>query len=265
MSLAWLASYPKSGNTWVRLMLLSYLEDKPLDTGRPVQWRGRWSKNPVVADIADAASKGGMWSPEQPGPVTVKTHFLPGAEVHRPYRDITSKVLYIVRNPRDVLHSAERHLDVSPRHRSAFARHFVAHHGFDGWRRTGWGSWVESVAEWASPERHFPGADVRVFRYEDIKADPVASLSAMVGFLGLDDPVDDERVDRAVRNSKLDKMRQQEQRTTTPEQKKGSFFGQGLSGQSLADYGADVEESYLRLLDEDSAFADVAKRWGYKD
>jgi hypothetical protein len=265
MSLAWLASYPKSGNTWVRIMLLNYLEDRPpLETDDPVQLRGGGSTNSAVADIADLASETGLPRPSDHAvPLTLKTHFLPGVEVHHPYRETTTKVLYIVRDPRDVMHSAERHLDVSPKHRAAFARHFIAHHGFEGWRRTGWGSWVENVTEWESPERHFPNAEVCVVRYEDMKRDTVGSLSRIVGFLEWDGRVDGARVERAVRNSELDKLREQQRRADKPGKGRNQFFGQGLSGQSLADYGEDVEESYLRLLDEDSTFADVAKRWGY--
>jgi hypothetical protein len=261
MSLAWIASYPKSGNTWVRIMLLSYLEDKPMDMGRsrPVP------ANSKVVDLAEILRQNVSWSPHRADMVTVKTHFLPGVDVHRPYREATSKVLYIVRDPRDVIHSAERFLDISPTHRTAFARHFIAHHGFEGWRRQGYGTWAENVSEWASPERYFPDADVCVIRYEDMKSDAAGSLSRIVGFLALGDQSDDGRIERAVRNSKLDKMREQEGRIKTSEQDKNPFFGRGLSGQSLVDYGEDVEEIYLRLLDEDSAFADLAKRWGYTE
>lgn len=261
MSLAWIASYPKSGNTWVRIMLLSYLDDRPLDMGRikPVP------ANPATVDLAEMLSQGILWPPRREGLVTAKTHFLPGVDVHRPYRKTTSKVLYVVRNPRDVIHSAERFLYVSPAHRTAFARHFVDHQGFEGWRRTGFGTWAENVSEWASAERYFPDADVCVIRYEDLKGDAAGSLSRIVGFLGLDDGADAGRIARAVRNSKLDRLREQERRINTPEHNKNPFFGRGLSGQSLVDYGADVEESYLRLLDEDSAFADLAKRYGYTE
>jgi hypothetical protein len=263
MPLAWLASYPKSGNTWVRLMLLSYLEDEPLDMSRKHDWHGDWSRNSVVADLGEMLNEGVAWSPQQAGLVTMKTHFLPGVEVHRPYREAARKVLYIVRNPRDVIHSAERHLGVSPRHRTAFARHFIAHRGFEGWRRLGWGSWVENAAEWMSPERHFPNADVCVVRYEDMRSDAAGSLSRIVRFLELDDRVDADRVERAVRNSTLDRLREQEQRTCSPQQSQNLFFGRGLSGQSLRDYGEDVEESYRRLLAEDATFAELANRWGY--
>jgi hypothetical protein len=261
MSLAWIASYPKSGNTWVRILLLSYLEDRPMDMGRgrPIP------ANSTVVDLAEMLRQDVRWSPHRAGLVTVKTHFLPGVDVHRPYREATTKVLSIVRDPRDVIHSAERFLDVSPRHRTEFARHFIAHHGFEGWRRQGYGTWAENVTEWASPERHFPDADVCVIRYEDLRSDTAGSLSRIVGFLGLGDGSDGDRIERAVQNSKLDRMREQERRTHRPEQSRSPFFGRGLSGQSLADYGEDVEESYLRLLNEDSAFAALAKRWGYTE
>src|SRR5688500_8544594 len=106
-------------------MLLSFLEDRPVDIGRsrPVP------ANSAVVDLAEMLRQNVAWSPDRADLVTVKTHFLPGVDVHRPYREATTKVLYIVRDPRDVIHSAERFLDISPHHRTAFARHFIAHQG----------------------------------------------------------------------------------------------------------------------------------------
>lgn len=262
MPLAWVASYPRSGNTWTRIMLSSYLQDEQ------IQFRvaEMGFLDDAVTDLIDVFDHGRMLPRDLPHTLAVKTHFLPGADVHLPYRSATGKVLYLIRDPRDVLHSAERFLHVSPTHRAAFAKHFVAHRGAEAWEKTGYGSWPQNVLEWTSPERlhrHFPDAEICVVRYEDLKRDPAGLLYKMIDFLGLDTDIDVDRVQRAVRNSSLDVLRGVEQLDTSRGVTSEPFFGRGLTGQSLSDYGEDVEEAYLRLLQENEEFAQVAIRYGY--
>jgi hypothetical protein len=189
-------------------------------------------------------------------------------DIHRPYRSATTRVIYLVRNPRDVIPSAERVLQISPDRRAAYATHFIENRGLVPWQRMGYGSWVQSVLEWTSPERlqrHFPNAQVCVVRYEDMKRDTVGSLHKMVDFLGLDREIDPDRVQRAVQNSTLDKMRDAENKRDDARRhmELRPFFGQGLSDQSLSGYGDGIEEAYQRLLREDSEFAGLATRYGY--
>jgi hypothetical protein len=262
MPLAWIASYPRSGNTWTRILLASYLTD-----GRP-DWRiaELGSLHDAVPDLYDLFLQGRMLPLNRSQIVAAKTHYLPDVEIHQPYVSATTKVLYLIRNPRDVLPSVERMLRISPRHRTAFAQHFIAHRGFEGWQKVGFGSWPQHLLEWTTPQRlhrTFPGAEVCVVRYEDLKSDTVGCLHRMVEFLGFDEQVDPERVQRAVDNSALDKLRETERRDTTRDPRLNQFFGHGLSDQSLSGYGEDVEEAYQRLLREDDEFGGLAARYGY--
>ncbi|GAA4471942.1 sulfotransferase domain-containing protein [Phytohabitans houttuyneae] len=262
MALAWIASYPRSGNTWTRILLANYLQDEQVE----LEMNRLRAMHPGVPDLFHVFSQGRLLPLDDPRPRAVKTHFLPGVDVLRPYRDATRKVLYLVRNPRDVILSVERFLHVSPARKADFARNFIAHRGLSIWRRTGFGSWPQSLREWTSPERlrqHFPNADVCVVRYEDMKQDTVAALRKMVDFLGFDTPADPERVRRAVAHSALDKLRAAERRVEPPAAERFPFFGPGLSGQSLAGYGADVEEAYRRLLKQDEEFSALVEKYGY--
>ncbi len=263
MPLAWLASYPKSGNTWARLLLASYLRDTQVRLR--MAELGRFDD--AVPDLVSAWRGGRTLLNDRSWPLAVKTHFLPGMSIHRPYREATTKVVYLLRNPRDVIPSAERMLQISPEHRAAYARHFIDNRGFGPWQRLGYGSWTESVLEWTSLERlqrHFPNADVLVLRYEDMKRDTAGALYKMIDFLGFEDEIDPDRVHRAVRNSALDKMREAERSDdSVRDLRLRPFFGQGLSDQSLAGYGADVEEAYRRVWHEDVEFATVAGQYGY--
>ncbi|GLX99213.1 sulfotransferase domain-containing protein [Herbidospora sp. NBRC 101105] len=262
MPLAWVASYPRSGNTWTRILLASYLRDAAISF--KVAELGVLDE--AVTDLIDVFEHGRALPLDRPGTLAVKTHFLPGADVHRPYRDAVGKVLYLIRDPRDVLHSAERFLRVGPGHREAFAHHFVAHRGARAWEKVGYGSWPASVLEWTSPDRlhrHFPGAEISVVRYEDLRRDPVAVLREMIVFLGFDDDPDPGRVERAVANSRLDVLRGVEKKDDTRGAPAEPFFGDGLTRRSLAGYGPGVEQAYARLLDGDAEFAGLARDHGY--
>jgi hypothetical protein len=262
--LAWVASYPKSGNTWVRIMLAGYVLDRAVD--------GMATLNRTVPDFPQEFRHGRALRAEGTNTLAVKTHFLPTVEVMRPYRAATGKIIYIVRNPRDVILSSERFLHIAEEHRVAFAKHFLENRGVEDWRRTGWGSWPQHVNEWTSPdviERCFPRAELCLVRYEDMRRDPVATLTTLVKFLELDGGADLGRVVRAVENSTLDRLREVERRdrSGTTEAFRAnsptSFFGPGLTGQSLAGYGDDVEAGYLRLFADDEEFAACAARFGY--
>jgi hypothetical protein len=264
MALAWIASYPKSGNTWTRILLASYLRDKQVEV-RLAQL-GRFDD--AVPDLVTLMRAGRMPPVDRSQPLAVKTHFLPGLGIHDLYRAATTKVIYLVRNPRDVIPSAERMLNVSPDRRTAYARHFLEHRGVVPWQRMGYGVWTENVREWASPgllQQYFPNADLLVVRYEDLKQDTEDALRTMVEFLGFDSEIDPDRIRRAVENSALDKLRRQERQDDSLRfrDQNPAFFGQGLSGQDLTGYGDDIEQAYRRLLQEDEEFSSLAARYGY--
>lgn len=268
-SITWVTSYPKSGNTWLRVMLAAYRIDGPIEA------------LDVLADHVPNFSvmlgEGRLLPTDSPTPLTVKTHFVPSRPVLQWYREAADKVVYVVRNPRDIIFSAARQLNIREEKKPDFARHFVANDGLSIWEESGWGTWPQHVREWTELDQvrqYFPAMNVLVVRYEDMRADPGAELYKVLDFLKLDDSVDSARVERAVRNSSLEKMREVEKRernreyhtwvNTSRNQYFGEqFFGQGLSKQSLAGLGADIEESYQQLLNSDGDFARCAKRFGY--
>jgi hypothetical protein len=264
-SVTWLASYPKSGNTWVRFMLANYL------LGVPVSSMDSLDKE--VPDYTRLLSQGRMVPLDNSRQMIVKTHFLPELEVMQSYRRRTGKIVCLVRNPRDVILSSARMLNVADAKKGAFVKDFIAHRGVPHWIKNGWGTWQRSVQEWTTPEgvrEYFSGAEVLTLRYEELRADPAVSLRRVVDFLDLGGPVDGCRIDWAVENATQRKMRIIEQL----EQASGinayldlshrkPFVGAGLTGQSLATLGADVEAAYRQWLAEDEEFRLCVERFGY--
>jgi hypothetical protein len=265
-AVSWIASYPKSGNTWTRVMLASYLLDRQVASQEELER--------VSYDLQRLLVHGRLVPLEGPWPPVVKTHFLPRAEILRQYRDVTRKVVYLVRNPRDVIPSSARHLAIKPEMTPEFAQRFIEGRGVPIWKEVNWGTWPESIREWTTPElvaRHFPNVEVRIWRYEDMREDTAGCLGQILDFLGLLDAADPDRVTRAVQNSSLERMRAAEAADRTRgmsalrELPRNSFVGEGRRDQSLAEtLGQEVEDAYRRLLKEDEEFAALTRRFGYE-
>src|ERR1700730_13655397 len=85
----WIASYPKSGNTWVRFMACNLLYG-PQDSAAAL--------NTLAPDIHEMEATVG------PAPASLlKTHF--GFSPLLPHVDQTAAAIYVVRDPADVLAS----------------------------------------------------------------------------------------------------------------------------------------------------------------
>ena len=183
----WIVSYPKSGNTWTRFLIANLVAgDKAVD----------WSNiERIVPDIyfnRDPLLK------DLPRPRYFKSH-----EGYRPdYR----RVVFIVRDPRDVAVSYYhfvRKTKMLPADATMddFMRKFI-----DG-QIDPYGNWGENVGSWLGARR---GSDnFLVVRYEDLLENAEAELARIADMLGL---VADERLFRhAVENSRADRMRELEQ------------------------------------------------------
>src|SRR4051794_40522284 len=130
----WIASYPRSGNTWLRFLLCAYLQGAARDSQEmesriPNLHRGNidqaWAHDPVLG----------------------KTH-LSWNERH-PHRPESRGCIYLIRHPKDVLLS---NLNYSKLQREAegdraFVLDFIRCGGVPGWRED-LGSWEEHAGSW---------------------------------------------------------------------------------------------------------------------
>lgn len=237
MRVIWLASYPKSGNTFARMLLHDYLFG-PAETSAMVGRRIP-DIHIVLSQKSRLPSKGGKAG-------IVKTHFCFSGK--HPYAKETAGFIYILRNPRDVLLSNARYLGAaSDGPLKEFSRTFIGNMGVPRWRQMGFGSWPEHLASWLAATPRMPHIFVR---YEDLRSDAPNVLKRMVRFLGLQP--DDSKIRMAVENCAIDRARE----TETEDRKQGRaslffgskggepFVGEGKMGQSLADIGEDIEKAY---------------------
>jgi hypothetical protein len=262
LSLRWIVSYPRSGNQVTRVALANYLLDR---SASPEEM------NRLAPEITSLAAEGRLLPIEGPLPLIGGTMLLPDAPLLRRYKSATAKVLYLVRNPREVIPSAVRRLDISVSKRADFARHFITQGGISDLIPGMWGPWPEHVRAWTSPEalrRYFPNAEVLPMRFEDLKREPVGNMRRIVDFFGIDDPADPARVERAIANLAADKMdaaAAHEQRLShMPFVYNPPAPCAEPPCRNLADFGEDIEAEYLRLLAHDAEFLSCAKQFGYE-
>ena len=245
--IVWLASFPRSGNTWLRAFLHNYLRDRgePYDINRLqdfslIECDARWYRGldprPVVElgkeEVAALRSKApAAMTRASPDSVFVKTHNALIEDRGHLLIDpaLTAGAIYVVRNPLDVVLSYGAHFGVSLDDAIAAMTHegtqSIANqenHVYEVF-----GSWDQNVRSWtaqASPA-------VLVLRYEDMQAAPEAAFGRVAGFLGLHSDAD--RLDRAIRHSSFDMLRQQEERRGFRERslKSPRFFREGRVGQ----------------------------------
>jgi hypothetical protein len=178
-----LASYPRSGSTWLRFVLTDVL------TGRPPEWS---FVNGFIPDVGAHRRSAGVLPN---GGRIVKTH---DRRAH-PCR----RAVYLVRDVRDVVLSEYR-LQLRGGHEVSLDEH-VHHAIFD--RGSLFGTWKEHVDYWLSSPLARRG-DLLVVRYEDLRADASQQLERIIGFLGL--TASDTAIEAALERNSLARMREKE-------------------------------------------------------
>ena len=244
--LVWIASYPKSGNTWMRAFLHNYIRqsDAPGDINHltdltaadvnPERYR-RYDPRPASRySIADVQRMRRLVHRDlttlDSTLVFVKTHnarlHVEGAPLITP--EVTAGAIYIARDPRDVAVSYSRHRGRSIDDTIAFmADPEAATGGTDKKIYERLGAWSEHVHSWMSAR----DPRVQIVRYEAMTAAPEAIFGRLVRWLGQEPPP--ERLNRAIKFSAFDELRAQEQAKGFKErvaESTGPFFGSGQPG-----------------------------------
>lgn len=247
----WLASYPKSGNTWLRVFLYhitrimmgvpldgndlnrlnrsSVYEAQLLDLyshflGKPVaevDWQAIVPVRPRVhAEVARRVK----------GPMMLKTHLalisVDGTPVIN--LDVTLGAVYVVRNPLDVVLSLSDHMRIP-------LEYAVETLCLDGYRvphtaieiYEPWGSWREHVGSWTSTGQE----TILPIRYEDMLSSPTRTFRAVMNHLGQRPTA--AQLDEAIGLSSFERLSEIEKEVPFRERAQGveRFFRVGRAGQ----------------------------------
>lgn len=271
-SIVWLASYPKSGNTWLRMFLANYLMDttEPLPLAKAHQFtlgdaipetyaiiaRRPVDPNDEAAILALRPAVLRAIVANKADINLVKTHNRNAALKGRDLipAAYTRLALYVVRNPLDLVISYANHygIAVGVAARAIGAPSNRVNPGPKNVTQY-LGSWSDHVTGWTRT-RKFP---VCTLRYEDMIADPQKTFSAALKRMRV--PLDDARLDRAIEFSSFDQLRSQEDEHGFVEKSRHAdhFFRTGQAGLWREQLAPDI----VRLICE--RHGKVMRRFGY--
>jgi hypothetical protein len=223
-NIVWLASYPKSGNTWIRAFLANLVANRaapvPLSelpnygrieadpelyssvAGKPsteLDFDALCALRPLVAAAIVAAA---------PRTVFVKTHSMAGMHEGIPLitPQGTAGAIYVVRNPLDVAISMSHHFAIdldaaidylgderaATENSNLFVTEFL-------------GSWSQHVKSWADGESD----RVIIVRYEDLIEKPAKAFGRVAKLVGVDDRA---RISRAIDHASFASLSNMEKR-----------------------------------------------------
>lgn len=242
----WLASYPKSGNTWIRAFLANYLANR----SKPVpinelpdhilgdnlilhyeQFTGRKYEDMDTEELARLRPQIHMWfAQSRREDVFVKTHNAMATAEKVPLitPTATAGAIYVVRNPMDVAVSFAHHYQIDyDRAIQALAAEEYRLPSSSGILPQYLGSWSRHVTSWNTA----PGLTLIRLRYEDLRNKPVKAFGQLTRFLGL--PEDRSRLKKAIKFSSFGALAKQEKVTSFVEARpdgKAPFFRSGQVG-----------------------------------
>jgi aryl sulfotransferase len=274
--IVWLASYPKSGNTWLRILLSNFQLDNgqpvdinALDVGRVASDRKSFDSTLGIASADLTEEEIEYYRPEAYRCLAARSAETLYIKIHDAYTltsaseplipaDVTRGAIYMTRNPLDIAVSWAYHFTIPVEasvERLGLETTTLA--GNPGCLKTQLKqrllSWSRHVSSWLD-QRSIP---VHIMRYEDMCLRPIETFTAAVRFLGWAEDMD--RVRRAVAFSSFEVLRQQEEARGFKERLPGaaSFFRHGRTGAWRAHL---TEEQVARVI---CAHGPAMRRLGY--
>ncbi len=236
------ASYPRSGNTWMRFLLCEVLTESKADfrsvtfTIPAIRLRSLYGTIPSI---------------------------LPGGgrllRTHEQYNRVYKKAVYFVRDPRDIVvsnYEFERGLPHFPA--KSFDNFLIS---FTRGKINSFGGWSDHVRGWLD-SRLANSDDFLLVRYEDLRSDTERIVTKIVEFL--DVSVDSEKIRRAIANNSLHRMRQKEDdsRGWSPESGAAIEAGRQVRVGSVGGWRDRLSHAQVDLIEHYAG--DLMRLLGYK-
>jgi hypothetical protein len=271
-SIVWLASYPKSGNTWLRAFLANYIFKTPEPV--PINKVHNLGFGDAIANMYRKVSRGAFVGTDPRSTAKWRDHVLQAIVANKAHvnfvkshnengsafgtrlipKQLTRSSVYILRNPLDMIISYASHygqeIDEAIAATSNGSNVLVGA-GPNAFQFLG--RWSNHVVGWTQT-KDFP---VLALRYEDLQEDPHDAFARVVSHIGL--PLDEDLLDRSIRFASFDELRKQENKGGFIEnsEKQERFFRSGKSGQWQDVLSDDQVERVQR------AHGKVMRRYGY--
>jgi hypothetical protein len=247
--IVWLASYPKSGNTWFRVFLANIMSNSEIPADINELFDSTIASNRQVFDETTGFSASDLTLKEieklRPyvyDSIAEKSSGLTFMKIHDAFiytsegRPLVSenagfKAIYIIRNPLDVAVSLAHHLSV-PMDKAvenicnesfSFCNHVDRLHNQLEQRLL---SWSSHVLSWTG-QKLLP---IKVLRYEDMLNNTFQTFTDALKFIGIEKT--ENEILKSIRFSSFDELQKQESLKGFKEKSPGpeSFFRKGRNG-----------------------------------
>jgi Sulfotransferase domain len=185
-----ITSFPRSGNTWTRFLIGNLIHQES-----PVTFNNVESRIPEIYGNSDQAMR------RLPRPRMLKSHESFDARYAR--------VIYVVRDPRDVAVSKYHYNIATGTHPAGYPIEDFVPRFIAGEFHSMWGTWADHVMSWLSLRTN--GTGFLLVKYEDLKLETKTTLERIAAFLkrwsfpALD--LSPQKIERAIQLSSPERMR----------------------------------------------------------
>ncbi len=225
----WIASYPKSGNTWVRSIISSYffsntgdfdfslLKKISLYPG-PKYFKKNIDKPGEVSLYWEASQRNIIQSEQQ---TFLKTHNALVALNNRSFttEKTTLGAIYIIRDPRNILSSLKNHYGFNDynetfefmKNEKKYIWDVRKKNDFSGFQFLG--SWTDHYKSWIENTKF----KTLIIKYEDLEKDCYSTSHKIIKFIlmlnGQNTKVDEKKLFRSIQTTKFDILKKKESDT----------------------------------------------------
>ena len=239
----WLASYPKSGNTWIRYFLKSYfnssdknfsLDAKNNDDFYSTSFPNIFLLNDMKIDYFNFGNIIKNWIPMQDfinlnnQTNFLKTHNAMCTINNYHFTNISNTLgaIYIVRDPRSIVASFADHFQIS--HKETVENMFSSEHGetpiINGksYYQSIMGTWSDHYNSWKT----YKGRKVIIIKYEDLRSKTYETFSKIIKYLNeINGSIfDEKKIKLSIEQSSFKNLRTLEEKDGFIERGKGDFF-----------------------------------------
>jgi len=249
----WLASYPKSGNTWIRMFLRSYFlsSDQKFSLNEKGNLDFEVSNFPLSNHLKDAnidhsdfKNIARNWIALQDvinlnGKLNfLKTHNGNFNLGNYPFTNTDNTIggIYIVRDPRDVVLSNANHFGIDNEESTNMLINIETYEieYFDEslkekYRKSLMGSWSMNYLSW----KHYKGRKIHLMKYENLVENPKKNFLKMLEYINsiVSINIDQDKIAKAVKETNFNNLQNLEEKEGFTEVGMGKFFRKGTVGE----------------------------------